>query len=304
MTVLRAIETLEPGAVDIAPDAIEEMLLPRAQRSLEYLTDAGGVERRAKDTLHVSDLLRGPFAHGIALALAFLSDELEPDDQPLDDADPFGDPEAIAEMARLGIVHTPGMAAEMMRELAPLLAEDGIDLDNLETDADLDTLNTALARATKRRNLELFTPTGEWRAMALTVHRLVTEALAEGNTDLARTIIDGIEPDPVDNLPSVAQVIGAGLGVLDQQRHDATFAQALSSAKPPESGAEAMRAARDILSAARKQGAFDQLGNLHRRYAGMAILEGTLLAVAGTVIALAGLKGAHLREIADSVLSG
>ncbi|WP_345001588.1 hypothetical protein [Agromyces bauzanensis] len=195
------------------------------------------------------------------------------------------------------------MAAEMMRELAPLLAEEGIDLHDLETDVDLDAVNTALARATQRRNLEVFTPVGEMRAMALTVHRLVTEALAEGSADLARVLIDGIHPDPVGSLPSVAHVIGVGLGVLDRWQRDATLGSAVARAQPPAWEADAMRAARDILRAAREARAFDQLENLHRRYGGHAILEGTLLAVAGTVIAQAALEGTRVREIAGSLLS-
>lgn len=303
LTVVQAIETLEPGAVHATPDAIEEILLPSAQRSLEYLADMGILERSPKNTFSVPELLRGPFARGLALALAFLNEEPELEGEEADDADPFSDPAVKAEMARLGIVHTPGMAAEMMRELAPLLAEEGIDLDNLETDVDLDAVNTALARATERRNLELFTPVGGMRATALTVHRLVTEALAEGSTDLTRVIIDGIQPDPVGNLPSVAHVIGVGLGLLDQGHRDGTLGSALARARPPVWEAEAMRAALDILRAAREASAFAQLGNLHRRHGGHAILEGTLLAVAGTVIAQAALEGVEVREIAGRVLS-
>lgn len=42
---------------------------------------------------------------------------------------------------------------------------------------------------------------------------------------------------------------------------------------------------------------------LHRRYGGHAILEGTLLAVAGTVIAQAALAGVQVREVAGRMLS-
>jgi hypothetical protein len=55
------------------------------------------------------------------------------------------------------IRRAPGMAQEMLREMAPLLAEEGIDLDNVP---DLETLNRAMARAVERRNLELFSPVG------------------------------------------------------------------------------------------------------------------------------------------------
>ena len=54
-------------------------------------------------------------------------------------------------MAAAGVVHKPGVAQEVLRDLAPFLAEDGIDLNDLG-DTDLDGLNAALARATARYN--------------------------------------------------------------------------------------------------------------------------------------------------------
>ena len=63
----------------------------------------------------------------------------------------FDDPEVKAAMAAAGVVHKPGVAQEVLRDLAPFLAEDGIDLNDLG-DTDLDGLNAALARATARYN--------------------------------------------------------------------------------------------------------------------------------------------------------
>ena len=40
----------------------------------------------------------------------------------------------------------PGLAKETLRELAPLLAEEGIDVDNIDV-PDLDTLQAAMKRA-------------------------------------------------------------------------------------------------------------------------------------------------------------
>ncbi len=54
-------------------------------------------------------------------------------------------------MAAAGVVHQPGVAQEVLRDLAPFLAEEGIDLNDLR-DTDLDSLNEALARATTRYN--------------------------------------------------------------------------------------------------------------------------------------------------------
>jgi hypothetical protein len=81
----------------------------------------------------------------------------------------------------------PGMAREMLRELAPLLADEGIlvdehgELSDVEV-PDLDTLQRALDRAVERQNLALFTPTGRARELAATALRQVTEAIADGDT--------------------------------------------------------------------------------------------------------------------------
>ena len=74
-----------------------------------------------------------------------------------DTQSPFDAPEFAAAMAEKGVVHRPGVAAEIMQGLAPLLAAEGIDLENPDEDVDLDTLNAALARATEQYNLELLT---------------------------------------------------------------------------------------------------------------------------------------------------
>jgi hypothetical protein len=77
----------------------------------------------------------------------------------------------------------------MLRELAPLLAEEGIDVDNIDI-PDLDTLQRAFNHAVERRNLELFSPVGQTRDIALVTLRLVVEAILDGDTILAATLLD------------------------------------------------------------------------------------------------------------------
>ena len=48
-----------------------------------------------------------------------------------------------------------GLADDLLRELAPLLAEDGIDVSRLD-DVDVPTLQAALDRTVERRNMALF----------------------------------------------------------------------------------------------------------------------------------------------------
>ena len=62
------------------------------------------------------------------------------------------------------IVHTPGMTDDLMREIAPLLAEDGIDLNDPGSIPDMSVLQRALDRAIERRNMALFATlrAGRW----------------------------------------------------------------------------------------------------------------------------------------------
>jgi len=101
------------------------------------------------------------------------------------------------------------------RELAPLLAEEGIDVDNIDV-PDLDTLQAAMKRAIERHNLTRFTPVGHARDLAVTTLRLVIEALADGDTTLAAAILEQVQPDSPDNTTAtVAGCIGVALGLLD-----------------------------------------------------------------------------------------
>jgi hypothetical protein len=122
-------------------------------------------------------------------------------------------PEPPAGMPR--VEFKPGLADETLRELAPLLAEEGIDVDNLQV-ADLTTLQRALNRAVERRNLELFSPVGATRDIAVFHLRRVIEAILTNDTRLAGDLLDHVRPEAPDNtVATVASCIGITLGVLD-----------------------------------------------------------------------------------------
>ncbi len=60
--------------------------------------------------------------------------------------------------------------------------------------------------------MALFTPVGDAREIALITLRLVVEALAEGNTNLAAAILDQIQPESPDNkTATVSACIGVAL---------------------------------------------------------------------------------------------
>ncbi len=91
----------------------------------------------------------------------------------------------------------PGMASELLRELAPLLAEEGIDVDNIDV-LDLDTLQQAMNRAIERQNMVRFTPVGQARELAAAILRIAAEAIADGDTRLAAAILDQAQPESAD----------------------------------------------------------------------------------------------------------
>jgi hypothetical protein len=110
----------------------------------------------------------------------------------------------------------PGMASELLRELAPLLAEEGIDADNIDV-PDLQTLQAAMNRAVERRNMSLFTPVGQARELAAVTLRLAAEAIADRDTQLAAEILNQAQPESPDgSAPTVAACTGLALGLLDQ----------------------------------------------------------------------------------------
>src|ERR1700757_1886185 len=105
----------------------------------------------------------------------------------------------------------PGMAQELLRELAPLLAEEGIDADNIDV-PDLQTLQAAMNRAVERRNMSLFTPVGQARELAAVTLRLAAEAIADRDTQLAAEILNQAQPESPDG--SAATVSGCIGGAL------------------------------------------------------------------------------------------
>lgn len=110
----------------------------------------------------------------------------------------------------------PGMANELLQQLAPLLAEEGIDVNNIDA-SDPGTLQQALNRAIERHNMAMFTPVGHARELAAATMRLAAEAIAGGDTTLAAGILDQAQPEsPDDSAATVAGCTGLALGLLDQ----------------------------------------------------------------------------------------
>jgi hypothetical protein len=200
---------------------------------------------------------------------------------------------------------TPGLGEQTMRELAPLLAEEGIDVDNIDV-PDLDTLQAALNRAVERHNMTRFTPVGQARDLAVTTLRLVIEALADGDTTLAAAILAQVQPDSPDNTAAtVAACIGVALGLLDDW---------LSGADPrapddlgrhvhlPAGHWRGERAATDVLVLARKGRAFSSLDTLIARQGGEHVLHGSALTLAAATQTWAATTSTPVRDIARAAV--
>ena len=192
-----------------------------------------------------------------------------------------GNPEPPPGMPQ--IQFTPGLADELMQELAPLLAEEGIDVDNIDV-PDLDTLQAAMNRAVERHNMARFTPVGSARDLVITTLRLVIEAVADGDTTLAAAILEQVQPESPDNTAAtVAGCIGLALGLLDDwlTGNDEHAPKHLGQrVLLPAGNWRGERAANDILVLAGKGRAFRSLNTLITRQGGEHVLYGSALALA------------------------
>ena len=199
----------------------------------------------------------------------------------------------------------PGMADELLRELAPLLAEEGIDVSNIDV-PDLDTLQQVLSRAVERHNMAMFTPVGHARELAAVTMRLAAEAIADSDTALAAAILDQAQPESPDGeAATVAGCIGLTLGLLDQwlSGHDTSAPPALARlTQLPAGHWTGERAARDIFTLARKGRASASLDALIARQGGQHVLYGSALVLAATLQAWARHAGTPLIDLARTAL--
>ena len=199
----------------------------------------------------------------------------------------------------------PGMAGDLLRELAPLLAEEGIDVHNIDV-PDLDTLQQALNRAMERHNMALFTPVGHARDLAAATLRLAAEAIAGGDTRLAAAILDQAQPESPDGAAAtVSGCIGVALGLLDQwlSGHGAGAPAGLAKlTRLPAGHGTGKRAATDILTLAGKGRAFSAIDALIARQGGQHVLYGSALALAAALQAWSRHAGTPVPDLARSTI--
>lgn len=203
------------------------------------------------------------------------------------------------------VQHRPGMADELMRELGPLLAEEGIDFNDIEV-PDVETLQRAMSRAMERHNMARFTPVGEARELAVVALRLAVEAIAEENTMLAGAILGQVQPESPDgSAATVAACIGVALGRLDEWMagHDPDAPRGLATnVRLPAGHWRGERAATDILGLAAKARAFRSLDTLIVRQGGEQVLYGSALALAAALQTWSRITETPVGELATTAL--
>ena len=197
----------------------------------------------------------------------------------------------------------PGLVDETLRELAPLLAEDGIDVDNLEV-ADLPMLQRALNRVVERRNLELFSPIGATREIAVVHLRRVVEAILTDDTRLAGELLDQVQPESPDNtVATVAGCIGVALGLLDDWLGVPSGGPSFGAHIALPAGRwNGERAATDTLALARKGKAFRSLDKLLVRQGGPQVLAGSALALAAALTTHPQHRDTPTRNLLESLI--
>jgi hypothetical protein len=199
----------------------------------------------------------------------------------------------------------PGMANEMLRELAPLLAEEGIDVDNIDV-PDLATLQAAMNHAVERQNMALFTPVGQARDLVVATLRLVIEAVTDGDTAHAGNLLEQVQPESPDNtVATVAGCIGVALGLLDDwlSGHDPQTPKNLGQrVRLPAGHWRGERAANDILGLAGKGRAFRSLNTLIIRQGGEQVLYGSSLALACATQTWAADTDTKVADVADAAV--
>ncbi|GAC1610603.1 MAG: hypothetical protein NVS3B26_18260 [Mycobacteriales bacterium] len=199
----------------------------------------------------------------------------------------------------------PGMAKELLRELGPLLAEEGIDVDNIDV-PDMQTLQAAMNRAVERQNMALFTPVGPARDLAIATLRQVIEAIADGDTVGAGAVLELVQPESPDNtVATVASCIGVALGLLDDwlAGHDTQAPATLAKRTHLPAGHwRGERAANDILALAVKGRAFRSLQTLLVNQGGEHVLYGSALTLAAATQAWAADTDTPVARIAQTAV--
>ncbi|HJF15293.1 MAG TPA: hypothetical protein K8V32_10930 [Enteractinococcus helveticum] len=199
---------------------------------------------------------------------------------------PFEDPKYFGFPKEARIAHQPGLTDQLMQEIAPLLAADGIDLTNLD-DVDLDEFNAAMARAIERRNMELITPVGDREAVTILTLYSIVYALESGTEEQLQKIFASIGPEPTHMRPSAGHLTGVAMETLDKWYTDPSLEDSLQHAKLAFGHAETRAAAEDLQVLARQGRAVQSYGNLLVSHGGLELARAGAYLIYVSIAAIA-----------------
>ncbi|MDN5609108.1 MAG: hypothetical protein L0G66_13580, partial [Brevibacterium sp.] len=215
----------------------------------------------------------------------------------------FDGPEFHGMAAGGKISHDPGMGDRMMRELAPFLKAEGVDIDDPNADFTEAEFHAAMEKAQGEYNRRLFNPVGAHRGLALGALRSFSLAFADGDIMRAEAVVASLPSDPEDFKPSVAQVTGAAMGLVDEWFTDDVHGPKLGGVMAPKWPVKKSRnAARDILALAHKGRVVDSLDRLITSNSGRPVLEGSMLAVAAAVVRLTKRDKVSAEQVVDELM--
>ncbi len=162
-----------------------------------------------------------------------------------------------------------GMAAEVFEQLKPLLIESGIDLDSGRVYT-IDEINEALQSAVQRHNFMMAIATDDTRIDAFDDIRTAANYLWEEEWEAFSEHLLAITPDEE---PTVAQIIGTALSLLDSWFEDETISERfgqLSLEGRWDASAEPVMT--EIHSRAKEHQAFESYQEFLARWGGLDVL--------------------------------
>jgi len=199
---------------------------------------------------------------------------------------PSDEPDFLPLPPGVGIRHYSGAATDLLDQLAPLLAAEGIDVDHLD-EADPETLKAAMMRAVERHNLELSTPIGDHRVRAVNTLRELVMAHHHDDSAQIQLLFGSIGPVPTRHRPSSGHLTGVTMEMLDAIYRNEQFHPALHVVEIPPVEATTKAAAQHILGLAAKGRAFRSLDALLAKHNGFEISRAGVMLLTATLQAIA-----------------
>ncbi|GAA4106627.1 hypothetical protein FB556_2262 [Enteractinococcus coprophilus] len=216
---------------------------------------------------------------------------------------PFEDPESFGLPPVAGSARQPDMADQVMQEIAPLLAADGIDLENLD-DVEVEELDAAMARAVERHNLEQITPVGDQEAVTLLTLSSIVYALDSGTAEQLQKIFASIGQEPTHMRPSIGHLTGVALETLDKWYTDPSLENILRSAKLTFGPPATRSAAEDLQVLAHKGRAVRSYGNLLANHGGLELARAGAYLIYVSIAAIAAVRQIAVNEVLPELLPG